>query len=332
MRDTFSERIDTGKVSIVVLPRSGEARAMKDDEGELAQADTDGYAIKQMHVQDALAGSDLSGVPITFFNIMADDSTATRTVLLGQLDRMRETAADRLFDLCAAVDDLIKNHEAQAVNAAVEEVANQLDAFLRGNPRLSARERLAHTEALNTVKGVRYAATLWAATRRRGEYSGLNVIHQVGVGAARDARSRCDGWFGKLDGLLNTLKADPDLALAAKSIDQIGTSAALSRTAFLEAVQRAGAEVYREPLSQAPVWSACASEWGLGSGFKARVADHLDKWFDSNPELKERLETIVVSLWEEMVIAPLRRLAEEGAPEAPSPSSNVGVKKLAMAA
>ena len=33
MRKTFSERVDTGKVSILALPRSGEARATKDDMG-----------------------------------------------------------------------------------------------------------------------------------------------------------------------------------------------------------------------------------------------------------------------------------------------------------
>src|SRR5262249_9580538 len=36
MRQTFSERVDTGKVSILALPRAGEARAMKDDLGDQA--------------------------------------------------------------------------------------------------------------------------------------------------------------------------------------------------------------------------------------------------------------------------------------------------------
>jgi hypothetical protein len=49
--------------------------------------------------------------------------------------------------------------------------------------KLGAREKLAYAEALSTIRGVRYASTLWAATRRKGEYSGLNIIHLIGVGA-----------------------------------------------------------------------------------------------------------------------------------------------------
>jgi hypothetical protein len=146
-------------------------------------------------------------------------------------------------------------------------------------------------------------------------YSGLNVIHQVGVGAARDARARASSWFHALDAFLNSLKSDQGRILAGKNIDQIGRSAKLSRTAFLEAVQRAGMEVYREPLTKSPVWSDCVSEWGRGRGFKGRVAEHLDTWFETNHHLKANLEEIVNDLWQQLVISPLRQLVEEGAPE-----------------
>lgn len=107
------------------------------------------------------------------------------------------------------------------------------------------------------------------------------------------------------------------MALAAKTIDQISKSAALSEKAFLEAVQRAGTEVYREPLAKSPIWSTCSSEWGKGKGFTSRVANHLEIWFEDRSRYKERLETIVSGLWDKLVISPLARLAEENAPEAP---------------
>ena len=88
---------------------------------------------------------------------------------------MRKAVEARLFDLCAAVQEIIENHEAEALNAAIEEVANRLTTFLEGNRRLGAREKLAYAEALSTVRGVRYGSTLWAATRRKGEYTGLNI-------------------------------------------------------------------------------------------------------------------------------------------------------------
>ncbi len=316
MHQTYSEPVNTGKVSVLALPRSDEARAMKDDDGVVVMDDAEGYAFKQMQVENELAAEDLAGVPMVFFNVQSDDPASVREALLSQLNRMRTTVETRLFDLCAAADEVMKNHEAQALTAAMEEVAERLNSFLRTHSKLAARERHAYAEVLSTIQEVRYAATLWAATRRSGEYSGLNIVHHIGVGAARDARTRSDRWFSSLKDYLAVMKKDEGLQLAARTIDQMGRSAISSRTAFLEAVQRAGMEVYREPLSQAPVWGTCAGHWGAGPGFKSRVAADLKAWFEERNDLKEKLEEISNSLWEQLVLAPMRRLVEENAPEA----------------
>ena len=142
------------------------------------------------------------------------------------------------------------------------------------------------------MRAVRYASTLWASARRSGEYSGLNIVHQVGVGAAKDARLRSRDWFSKIDGHVNELKADVGLEPATRSIEQIRAVAEASRHVFLAGAQRCAMEIYREPLTQAAVWSKCASEWGRGPGFKERVVRHLLDWFEEkHPELKETLDT-----------------------------------------
>ncbi|KRS12066.1 helix-turn-helix domain-containing protein [Roseovarius indicus] len=316
MKQTFSERFDTGKVSILSLPRSGEAREMKDDMGDQALSDEEGYEFKKMQVSGELDAEEMSGVSVLFFNVEMDKASQVREELFGQLERMRTTVSERLFDLCAAATEIIENHEQHAVTAAIEEVARRLNTFLRGNGKLGARERHAYEEALSTVRGVRYASTLWAATRRSGEYYGLNIVHQVGVGSARDARLRSRDWFAKIEGHVNELTADEDLTLAKHSIEQIGAVADASRRAFLEGAQQIAMEIYRAPLTQDPVWSDCSSEWGRGPGFKGRVESHLQAWFDdTRPELKETLDERLNALWERSVIAPLMQLTEEHEPE-----------------
>lgn len=323
LRQTFSERFDTGKVSVLALPRSEEARAMKDDMGEQALADAEGYEFKRVQVTSELAAEQLSDVPMLFFNIEADDPEVVRGELFGQLSKIRGAVEERLFDLCAASQEIIENHEAQALNAAIEEVANRLNMFLEGNRALGAREQLAHAEAISTVKGVRYASTLWASTRRKGDYSGLNIVHLVGVGAARDARLRSEKWFGALEAFVNSLKADKGLTLATRSIEQISASAATAKRAFLERAQISGVEAYREPLSSSQVWSRCASEWGRGPGFKLRVAAHLERWFAEETDAKDRLEQMLNGLWEKTVIAPFLRLSQESAPDTTRGFENV---------
>jgi len=314
MRDTFSERFDTGKVTILSLPRSGEAREMKDDMGDQALTDEEGYEFKKEQVAGELDAKDMSGVPMLFFNVEMDKATDVRDELFRQLDRMRKTTSDRLVDLWVAAEEIIENHEKHAVNDAIEEVARRLNAFLRGNGKLGTRERHAYEEALSTVRGV-HASTLWAATRRNGEYYGLNIVHQIGVGSARDARLRSRGWFAKIEGHVNELKADKDLGLAKHSIEQIGAVADASRRDFLEGAQGIAMEIYRKPLTQDPVWSECASEWGRGPGFRDRVVDHLREWFEeTRPELKETLDERLNALWSRSAIEPLMQLTEEHDP------------------
>ena len=83
MQQTYSEPVNTGKVSILALPRADEARAMKDDAGEVAMNDAEGYAFKQMQVENELAADDLSGVPMVFFNVQSDDPAPVREALFG---------------------------------------------------------------------------------------------------------------------------------------------------------------------------------------------------------------------------------------------------------
>ncbi len=280
--------------------------------GDQAMSDEEGYEFKRMQVASVLDAEEMAGVSVLFFNVESDDAAGVRADLFRQLARMRDTVSERLFALCAAATEIIENHEKHAVTAAIEEVARRLNTFLRGNGKLGARERHAYEEALSTVRGVRYASTLWAATRRNGEYSGLNIVHQVGVGAAKDARLRSRDWFVLIEGHVNELNADGELALASHSIDQIGAVAEAPKRAFLEGAQRIATEIYREPLTQDPIWTDCASEWGQGPGFTRRVAQNLQKWFDdTRPDLKESLDERLNALWERTVIGPLMQLTEE---------------------
>ena len=126
MRQTFSEPVDTGKVSILALPRSGEARAMKDDMGKQALSDSEGYEFKRIQVSSELAIDDLSGVPLLLFNVESDEPARIREALFSQLNRMRKSVEARLIGLCAAAQEIIENHEEEALNAAIEEVAARL--------------------------------------------------------------------------------------------------------------------------------------------------------------------------------------------------------------
>lgn len=61
MQQTYSEPVNTGKISILALPRADEARAMRDNAGEVAIYDAEDHAFKQMQVKNERAGENLGG-------------------------------------------------------------------------------------------------------------------------------------------------------------------------------------------------------------------------------------------------------------------------------
>lgn len=311
MVDTVGAPLDSGKVSVLVLPRTGEAKEMKDDMGNRAYDDEDGYEMKFERVSGELASGGLSDVPMVFYNIDTDSAQNTRDKIFKQLSKMRCAISERLFDLCAASTEIMENQEKHEATLALQEVARQLNNFLRAGGQLGSREKHAYEETLRTVRSVRYASTLWAATRRNGIYSGLNFIHQIGIGSAKDARLRSETWFTKLDGFLNTLQEDENLVHAKHSITQISVVAKSARLKFIEQAQRAAMEIYRPHLTNAAVWSECESEWGRGPGFTDRVIRHLQSWFEKEATLKEKLDNRLNVLWEKIVISPLIMHASE---------------------
>ena len=317
LKNAHGQQVDAGKVSILALPRPGEALAVKDDTGEPAQDDEDGYELKRDQILRQLGAGEagvVTGVPINFFNAHDDDPAVARGLIFAEVANLRRSIEERLLAECAAADEIIENHEQQAFTSALKEVADRLGNFLDAHAGLGSRVRPVHQELAQAMNEIRYASTLWAMTRRNGDYYSFNAIHYVGAGNARDALLRSANWFERLQGLLDTLKKDEGLALAAKTIAQIESSVSVWKRTFAEASRLAASEVYRKPLEgDRDLWRDCASQWGQGPGFKARVQARVRSWFERHTELNDELEQTMAGIWEQSVVNQLARLTNEHA-------------------
>lgn len=319
LRNAHGLRVDA-KVSVLALPRDDEAMAVKDDSGEPPIDDEDGYNMKREQIRRTLASGDgaMNDVPILFFNAKKDDAAKLRGQLIEQVVRLRKSYEKRLLDECAAVNDVVQHHKVQAFTSAVQAVADQLSNFLGAHAPLPPRVRQPSAELIEAMDKIRYASTIWAMTRRKGEYYKFSVSHQVGAGGAKDALLRSKTWFEKLQGVLDTLKQDPDLALAKNTIKQVEVSAEGWRRTFAEAARTAAVEVYRGPLqADVGLWSHCAAQWGAGPGFKSRVEGIIRAWFEKQTELNQKLEGVMAARWGKIVVRPLERLSDESADELP---------------
>lgn len=329
LKNAHGQQVDAGKVSILALARPGEAMAVKDDTGEPPLDDLDGYDMKRDQILRQLGAGEagvVTGIPINFFNAHDDDPVTARKLIFDEIANLRGSIEERLRSECSAAEEIIGNHEQQAFTSALKEVADRLGNFLDAHGGLGSRVRPVHQELTQAMNEIRYASTLWAMTRRNGDYYSFNAVHHIGAGNARDALLRSANWFERLQGLLDTLKKDQGLALAAKTIAQIEASVVVWKRAFADACRFAASEVYRKPLEgDRDLWRDCASQWGQGPGFKARVQLRIRAWFEKRTELNDELEQTMASIWEQSVVSQLARLTNEHAEPAYSQGSGRNV-------
>lgn len=312
LHDTFGDGLSEGRVCLLVLPRGAEALETTDGTGDRVTSVADGYAFKRDQVITELRAAGHADLPVLFFDAVADSPVEATSFLLSNIMRQRSRAADRLQLLCADVEETIRHHQDAALRAALSEAARRLTAFLAANADLGESQRPPFSLLLSTIRSVAHPQTVWASTRRHGDYDGLNAIHLIGVGASQDAANRSDRWWHSFNAFLRSVATEDELVAAKRALQQVADRAEVLRREFLDAVRSASDDTFVGPLSDAELWQRCIGEYGSGNGYKQRVADHLEAWFRERLNLDRELQEKINAAWKATVIKPLAQIAEEG--------------------
>lgn len=297
--------VENGKFALLVLPHSGEALEVKDDLGNMAYDVQEGYDIKTDQINDAVS----ENIPIYLYNAFEDDPKATIVQLKKQIGDFRENYADKINELSLTMAYAMDNSEEVAYLQALEQITKKLSFFLKGNRKLLPRVGGIFPD-VNRVFYSAHPSTLWASTRRRGIYGNLNICYVISNSATSDANKRFDKWLNRFQGEINALKADESLVVAEKYINDIEIFTKDMKAKFLEAVTNCGTEVYCEKITSAIMWYDCVSEWGRGPGFKVRVLNHIEKWFNEHTDLQNELDELIESFWDELVITSINKMIE----------------------
>ncbi len=76
----------------MALPYSGQALAMKNDAGDEAASDAEGYELKEAQVTAKLTAEGVKALPVLFFNVISDEPAEVRDRLLAQLSTCASAA------------------------------------------------------------------------------------------------------------------------------------------------------------------------------------------------------------------------------------------------
>jgi hypothetical protein len=143
-----------------------------------------------------------------------------------------------------------------------------------------------------------HASTVNAAVRREGEWQSLSYSHQLGFGARRTAVASLRDLLTEFCGLCSTLaKSSPE---AAELLGQADRLMIRTYEDLLKKMQLAGITLYRDQLQQDQIhWMELSQEWGGGPGYRERVVNRQDAWFDqqSRIDIESEIRTVLDREW-----------------------------------
>lgn len=285
---------------VLVLARPGEAAAMKDDSGNAVQDDHEGYDFKRDQVDLALRRITPAEFMVEFFNAKYDDLTPVRDSLLRALESMRRERHEQIHLLAAQIETLIANREREEATAVLQEALSHVRVWLERNrdgrePTGSVQRSL--ITAISTV----HPASVRASVRRHGSWQNLDYYYQIGFEAKRIAAQHIKSRVDELAVIVTNLLHNKEFAAAHGILSELLAKANDLVESLLRKAQLTGQTLYEEALrGDVTFWQQSAEQWGLGSGYRERVANVSDGWF-AVPDQQARRKVVldfVQSAWQ----------------------------------
>lgn len=265
--------------ALLVLPRSEEALAVKDESGIKVETIQEGYELKGEQVAMALQPL-VSDFAVCFFNAYQDEPEQLRVFFNDRLSAMRQVYRDRLDEIITNADKLLENHEQEQVQEVLRHAASMLKTWAGAHGNPSQAKTHLHDSLLEQMANV-YASTIRATIRREGEWNNLNYSHHLGIGARRMAVLSLKTSIEGFSTLCKTMIGSPEYTEAHDLINQAERVLLTAYDEILRKTQLMGQTSFGVELkTESEFWEVCDREWGQGPGYRDRVISHNRKWFD----------------------------------------------------
>jgi transcriptional regulator with XRE-family HTH domain len=285
--------------ALLVLPRTSEALAVKDEAGVRVETVEEGYELKGEQVGLSMQPLGLENMAVEFFNAHQDPPERLRRFLITRLLAARAGVRQRLNDITESARSVLANHEREQVQEVVRQAGRMLRSWTTQNS--NRRPLNAHVQdSLMEQIARAYASTIRATVRREGEWANLSYSHHLGFGARRLAAMSLGPAVSGFTDLCKTMAETPDYTEARELISQAERVLSDSYEDLLRKVQIMGQTSFRDALKvDIAFWVECSSEWGQGPGYRNRVAERNARWFAEDPrqELEGQLWAMIDKEW-----------------------------------
>ena len=288
--------------AVLVLPRSGEALAVRDDSGDPVTTTQDGYHYKGEQVALSLATAKLPGLRVEFFNTYEDDVSQVNSFLMEMVNGLRRINRKRLAGRVSEASALVENHENEQVRAVQKDAAVQLMTWLNKNRQPAQFDGDLQDSLLREIRRVNHS-TLGASVRRRGKWHNLDYSQQLSHGGRVVVASAIDPKLADFRTIIRNLHGTSHFQEAYGLLREVRRILNSGRESMLRAGEQMGKEVHAEYMwPDDQFWRQCRYEWGRGRGYKWRVTNHNRDWFVNDQYgVSAELEELVSNRWEEIL-------------------------------
>jgi len=299
------------QVALLVLPRPGDALAMKDN-GYLVQDASEGCELKEDQMRLKLHPLGLPNLDIAFFNAAEDSPEKLRSFILKRIDVVREFHRSQLREIIEGANALMANYEKQVTLEIIRTASRRLTTWLQHNRGLADLPSAHVHDSLVQAVGTAHPRTIFASVVRRGEWKNLNYAHQISHGARRIAAQMTEAKVNGFKEIATNLLQDGELEPAH---DLIRQTIRLLESGFEQLVRKAqlfGQSIHTNDMStDAVFWQGCETEFGRG--YRDRINIRNKKWFveDHSGDSDVRVVSLIRETWGE-ALAPVEELLSQG--------------------
>ncbi len=299
--------------AILALPRPGEALAMKDN-GYPVQSAEEGYEVKGEEVQLALHSSGISSLPLVFFNAAEDAPQVLRSFILSRIQAVREWQQESLREIIKGAMALLENYEKDQAREIMQAAARSLQTWLDNNAELSTSTRRHVHDSLVTAIGSAHPQTIYASIVRGGDWWNLNYAHQLSHGARRIATSLVEPKLRDFKAIATNLLQDDEFSNAHGLVQQTVRAVETGFDGVVRKAQLVGESVHADEMRiDKDFWTKCGSEWGRGKGYRERINEHNEEWFEGKRfgQADQRVLASVTEGWDEAMESVRQLLAQD---------------------
>ena len=276
LRESGSDAIENGRVLILVLARTEETQQVWDGTGEMVETDEYAYTVQHDNITQALSRIGTPDLPIVFFNALSDDPTPVWERIIEQIQSIRHIQRQRIRPLASAISRLIDNLQQKQVHQAQTRVTELLQSYIEQYEQLPGQSKPAHMRLIQALRQA-HPRSIWASTRRRGDYWSFRVYYHLGNGAQIEARARTQAAVEELRMVIEKMLHAPEMQAATESVEALKKGMEEGYQAFLQSAHYLGEEMFKSALeAETQVWTECTERYGKGSGYREAALDSFE--------------------------------------------------------